>query len=249
MRRPRGEPQAADRRRPASRAAASARRSPPRCRRGSQADRSCDTSGHHLAYAGRKCPPRHFTGPGHANQRRGRRWRTAHAPRSDRRRSWDEGLRGGERDAGEGGVAARVDPMPRGVRVRVMEDVERAVAVRTSTTNASPVLVSATATATRLSGSLHSSRTWIPSFGGGRARASNGGCRRSWRLARVAARRCDVARVLDALDGLGVLRARAVAAHQEGEPDQVALRGVRRDRHAPQDRATAGSRPRGGPHS
>jgi hypothetical protein len=45
------------------------------------------------------------------------------------RRSWDEGLRGGERDAGEGGVAARVDPMPGGVRVRVMENVERAVAV------------------------------------------------------------------------------------------------------------------------
>jgi hypothetical protein len=38
-------------------------------------------------------------------------------------------LCGGERDPGEGSIAARIDPMPRGVRVRVMEDLERAVAV------------------------------------------------------------------------------------------------------------------------
>ena len=41
----------------------------------------------------------------------------------------------------------------------------------------------------------------------------------------------------EALYGLGVLRAGAVAAHQNGEPEQVALRGVRRDRHAAQNRA------------
>lgn len=51
-------------------------------------------------------------------------------------------------------------------------------------------------------------------------------------LARKAARRVDVAGVVDALDGLGVRRAGTVAAHQDGEPDEVALRGVRRDRHA-----------------
>jgi hypothetical protein len=49
---------------------------------------------------------------------------TADVSGDHRARSWDEGLRGGERDAGEGGVAARIDPVQRGVRVRVMENVE-----------------------------------------------------------------------------------------------------------------------------
>ena len=42
-------------------------------------------------------------------------------------------------------------------------------------------------------------------------------------LAREAARRFFVACAVGALGGPGVLRARTVAAHQEGEPDQVAL--------------------------
>jgi hypothetical protein len=50
-------------------------------------------------------------------------------------------------------------------------------------------------------------------------------------LAREAARRVSVTGVVEALEGLGVLRAGAIAAHENGEANQVALLHVGLHRH------------------